>query len=360
MRIGILGAGQLARMLALAGSSLGHTFVFYDQIPKPSAAGLGTYIQGSFTDKNLLEKFASLCDVVTYEFENVPISTVKFLKTKLPVHPDVFALEQTQDRFLEKSLFKSLSIPTAHFEAVDSDDDLKRALQKVGYPAVLKARRMGYDGKGQCVIRSQTDAEGALARVGLVPCILEQFVSFTREVSIIAARARNGSLQFYPLNENVHVNGILDVTRVRKNDPLFEDAKELISKLLEHFKYVGVLTLELFDVNGKLVANEYAPRVHNSGHWTIDGSYTSQFENHIRAISTMPLKDVHLKDYAAMVNCVGWLPKRDDIIKIPGAYLHLYGKEIRPGRKVGHVNLYAKEFRKIEEMIAKVKQLKTI
>jgi len=338
VRIGVLGGGQLARMLALAGHPLGARFVTLDPAPDACAAAVSRRIAGGYDDRAKLEQFAGMVDVVTYEFENVPAESVAYLSEKLPVYPPARALAVSRDRLKEKTLFRELGIPTPEFRAVNSLDDLKEAARIVGLPAVLKCRTMGYDGKGQAVIKSAAGIEKAWELVGRVECVLEAFVAFTREISVIAVRNRAGDVKFYPVGENTHKNGILhhNIIASGTGDPMQKAAEDYGGRLLEHFGYVGVLALELFDVNGTLLANEIAPRVHNTGHWTIEGAATSQFENHIRAITGLPLGDTSAIGFSAMVNFIGALPNAADVLKISGAHFHDYGKAAKPGRKLGH------------------------
>ncbi|MDR2694242.1 MAG: 5-(carboxyamino)imidazole ribonucleotide synthase [Chitinispirillales bacterium] len=337
--IGILGAGQLARMLALAGLPLGLRFVTLDPAPDACAAALSTRIIGDYGDREKLERFAGMVDVVTYEFENVPAESVGYLAERLPVYPSPRALAVSRDRFTEKSLFVELGIPTPKFLAVDSLDGLKSAVCDIGLPAVLKTRTLGYDGKGQSVIKSDGDIDGAWASAGGAPCVLEAFVPFTREISVVAVRGRGGEARFYPVGENTHSGGILRHTVCRLGDPMQSAAEELASRLLKRFDYVGVLALELFDVGGKLTANEMAPRVHNTGHWSIEGARTSQFENHVRAAAGLPLGGTEAVCRSAMVNFIGMMPDAAEVLSVDGAHLHDYGKAAKPGRKLGHATV---------------------
>jgi len=341
VNIGVLGGGQLGRMLALAGYPLGHAFVFLDPAPE-ALLGIGEHLVAPPDDARALAELASRVDLVTYEFENVPVASARTLAARVPVYPSPEALEVSQDRFVEKTLFTRLGIPTAPFVAVDSREALDRALAEVGMPAVLKTRRLGYDGKGQAVLRSAGDVEGAWAALGGVPCILEGFVRFARELSILAVRGRHCVTVYYPLVENRHEGGILRRSLAPAPDlspALAADAERFALTLLEHLRYVGVLCLELFEVDGRLLTNEMAPRVHNSGHWTIEGAETSQFENHVRAVTGAPLGSPAPIGVAAMLNLIGGWPDPSAILAVPGTHLHLYGKAPRPGRKTGHVTV---------------------
>lgn len=338
-RVGIVGAGQLGRMLALAGYPLGLRFVFLDMSADAPGGQVGEIILGEFGDAKKLRALSERVDVVTFDVENVPVDAVRAGVTK-PFRPTVELLEKAQDRLQEKELFRSLGIPTPAFAKVDSLEELRNAIAGIGYPAVLKTRRLGYDGKGQRVLRSQGDLASAFAAIGNVPLILEAFVKFEREVSIIGVRRVSGDVRFYSLSENTHRDGILRYSVAPYDDSSLQAmAERHLEKLLTAFDYAGVLTIEFFVANGELIANEIAPRVHNSGHWTIEGAVTSQFENHIRAILDLPLGDTAANGYAAMLNFIGEIPPLEDVLAIPGAHYHGYGKEPRPGRKLGHATL---------------------
>ncbi len=341
-RVGILGGGQLARMLALAGHPLGMEFAFLDPAPDACAAAVARQVRGPYDDGAKLEELSAWADVITYEFENVPPPAVHLLELQQKrVFPPAQALAISRDRLAEKNLFTELGIPTPAFAAIESLEELQEAVRSIGLPAVLKTRTMGYDGKGQSVLRRSEDCTAAWERIQGRSAILEAFVPFTREVSLIAVRSSTGAEAFYPLTENVHREGILRISRPRRDDPRQAEAAAYARKILDRLQYVGVLALELFDTPRGLVANETAPRVHNSGHWTIEGAYTSQFENHLRAILGLPLGSTALRGAAAMVNCIGSLPAREAILAIPGAHYHDYSKEARPGRKVGHYTITA-------------------
>lgn len=341
MKVGILGAGQLARMIALAGYPLGVEFIFLDPAKDACANTLGTHLHGDYDDPALLARLAELSDVVTYEFENVPADVAHFLATHCEVHPSPNALAVAQDRLVEKNFFHSISIPTPSFAPIDSLADLTHAMATIGWPAIVKSRRMGYDGKGQALVRTPDDLPKAWEAMAGVPAVVEAFVPFEREVSIIAARSPNGEIVFYPLSENLHKGGILRVSTCKDGDPMQQQAEDYVTRLLEALDYVGVLALELFQVDGRLLANEFAPRVHNSGHWTIEGAETSQFENHLRAILSLPLGSTKPVGHAAMVNFIGGLPETAEVLAIEHAHLHLYDKAPRKGRKVAHATLRA-------------------
>jgi 5-(carboxyamino)imidazole ribonucleotide synthase len=339
MKVGILGAGQLARMIALAGYPLGLEFIFLDPSADACANPLGEHLHGDYNDLALLAQLAERADVVTYEFENVPADVADFLSSHTQVHPSPKALAVAQDRLVEKNFFNSIGIATPAYAAVNSLDELQAAMATIGYPAVLKSRTQGYDGKGQSVLRTAVDLAAAWTVLDGVPAIVEAFVPFSREVSVIAARNAAGEIVYYPLSENRHRGGILRVSECTTNDRLQVSAQVYVTRLLEALNYVGILALELFEVDGQLIANEFAPRVHNSGHWTIEGAQTSQFENHLRAITGLPLGSTAAVNKAAMVNFIGGLPPSADILSIPGVHLHLYGKEPRKGRKIAHATL---------------------
>jgi 5-(carboxyamino)imidazole ribonucleotide synthase len=342
--VGILGAGQLARMLALEGHRLGLHFRFLDPAPDASAASLGEMVTAEYDDLTALHPFSHGLSVATYEFENVPVQTARALEAHVPVLPRPVALQVAQDRVSEKQAFEALGIPSAAFVPVDARGDLDTAAARVGLPAMLKTRRSGYDGKGQVVVRAHADLEGAWKELGEGRLILERFVSFTRELSILGVRARDGSTSFYPLVENEHRNGILHTTLAPAplvSEALQQKAEGYLSSLMDELAYVGVLALELFQDGEELLANEMAPRVHNSGHWTLDGAECSQFENHLRAVCGYPLGSTAALGNAGMINLVGTLPPPARLLSIPGARLHLYDKAPRPGRKLGHVNVVA-------------------
>lgn len=343
MIVGIVGGGQLARMMALAGLPLGLRFIFLDPAEDACAAHLGEHLCGAYDDTELLSYMAEKADVVTYEFENVPASAIEFLSQHVPVYPSAHALATARDRLNEKTLFNELDISTAPFAAVNSREELDQAITSIGLPAVLKTCTMGYDGKGQALLRSPDDVDQAWAELGSVPLILEGFVNFEREVSIISVRGREGEIRFYPLSENVHRDGILHHSSSCPNDPMTRQAEEYAQRLLEKLDYVGVMALELFQSGDQLLANEMAPRVHNSGHWTIEGAVTSQFENHMRAVVGLPLGSTEATSYAMMVNFIGEIPNITQLLNEPTLHLHCYDKEFKPGRKVGHATLCADE-----------------
>ncbi|HET7587586.1 MAG TPA: 5-(carboxyamino)imidazole ribonucleotide synthase [Gammaproteobacteria bacterium] len=356
--IGIIGAGQLGRMMALAGYPLGLRFLFLDKSADAPGGQVGNIIVGGFDDPAKLAKLASQVDVLTFDVENVPVEPLAPIVEKTPLWPSINALETAQDRLLEKRLFVAQGLATPAFEPIDTLEELKAAVGKIGLPAVLKTRRLGYDGKGQRMLREPVDIDSAWSDLGGVPLILEQFIAFDREVSIIGVRSIGGECRFYPLSHNTHRSGILHHSIAPYVDAELQAKAEGHSRtLMEHFGYVGVLTIEFFVKDGNLIANEIAPRVHNSGHWTIEGAETSQFENHIRAVADLPLGDTKPVGHSAMVNFLGEMPPLDAVLKIPGAHYHDYGKSPRPGRKLGHCTLRAATR---EELDARLDQLRSI
>lgn len=355
MSIGILGGGQLGYMLALAGYPLGLRFRFLDPSPEAPVGRIAPRVTGDFSDRAALEKFAHGLEVVTYEFENVPVDAVHFLAKKVSVFPPPGALETAQDRLREKQLFEKLGIPTTEFASVPAPSDLEAALKKVGLPAVLKTRRMGYDGKGQWILKTQEDVRIAKEGLPRLPFIAERFVPFAREISVLAVRGKAGETAFYPLVENHHRKGILRLSLAPApsvSPQIQRAAEEAARMVLESLNYVGVLAIEFFEHDGELLANEMAPRVHNSGHWTIEGAVTSQFENHLRAINGFPLGSTTAIGSSAMINLIGEIPQPAKVLAIPSAHLHLYGKEPREGRKLGHVTLRAPSFDQLTSRFA--------
>jgi 5-(carboxyamino)imidazole ribonucleotide synthase len=354
MTIGILGGGQLGYMLALAGYPLGLHFRFLDPSPEAPVGRIANRVTADFNDQQALEKFSHGLEVVTYEFENVPVAAAKFLAERVPVYPPAAALEEAQERLREKRLFRKLEIPTTEFAEIAKRGDLDGAVKQVGLPAMLKTCRMGYDGKGQWLLRTAEDVEKARAELPDVPLILEKFVPFTRELSILGVRGRGGDIAFYPLIENHHLDGILRLSLAPAPNltaSLQQEAEDAARKVLEALEYVGVLCIEFFEIGGQLLANEMAPRVHNSGHWTIEGAVTSQFENHLRAILGMPLGSTAAVGVSAMINLIGEFPESADVLSVSNAHLHLYGKEPRAGRKLGHVTVRADQFEKLEQRL---------
>ena len=342
MRVGIVGGGQLGRMLALAGYPLDIRCTTLDPSTGSSASQVAPHIVGDYDDRDALARLAGASDVVTYEFENVPVESARFLRELAPIFPPPEALEAAQDRLAEKSLFDEVGMPTAGHVAVATPDGLREALRRIGVPAVLKTRRFGYDGRGQVVIHDPLLALDAWRAIGEAPAILERHIGFDRELSIVGARGRDGSTAFYPLIENRHREGILRTSFAPApvlTAGLQTTAEGYARAIMDRLGYVGVMAVELFQVGDGLVGNELAPRVHNSGHWTIEGAETSQFENHLRAVTGLPLGSTAVPGPSVMVNLIGEEPDPAAVAAIPGARLHLYGKEARPGRKLGHVTV---------------------
>ncbi len=357
--VGVLGAGQLGRMLALAGAPLGMRFVFVDPKADSPASTLGQHIVAEYTDAAALDELAKT-DVVTYEFENIPTAAVESLKERVAVCPPLRALSVARDRLEEKRLFSKLGIPTPRYMPVATPQALALAVKEVGLPCVLKTRTEGYDGKGQVVVRDGDEVAAIWAQIQGRLAILESFVSFSRELSVLAVRASNGSMRFYPLMENVHDRGVLRTSRCLAADAapaLQEQARSHATKLMGELDYVGVLALELFQVGEELWANEIAPRVHNTGHFSIEGARTSQFENHLRAITGLPLGETDAVSPCAMINCVGAMPSAEEVLAVPDAHLHDYKKAPRPGRKVGHVTVRAPDS---ETLSARLRQLEPL
>ncbi len=343
--IGILGGGQLGRMLALAGYPLGLKFKFFDPDPNAPAGHLAECVHKNYSDLDSLKAFAGSVDVLTYEFENIPVEAARALQGITPIYPSPEALEVSQDRLVEKTRLQSLGIVTAPFSAIDtSPGSIDHAVAAAGIPGVLKTRRMGYDGKGQSVVLTRDELQIAVSAMENSSLILEGFVPFSSECSLISVRSVSGEMKFYPLIQNVHHEGILRRSTVNPSgavlDPgLFEIAKNHATALMNDLNYVGILTIEYFVRNGALIANEIAPRVHNSGHWSIEGAETSQFENHVRALLDLPLGSTNPNGYIGMLNIIGELPDTAKILSTPGAHLHLYGKSPRPNRKIGHITV---------------------
>lgn len=342
MRIGILGSGQLGRMLAQAGIELGHSFAFYDPAASTATAGLGSVTEAPFEDRSALRQFASACDVITYEFENVPCESAHFLAGLKPVFPPPTALEVSQDRLTEKEFLQKLGIGTPRFQPASTEAELGDACAMLGYPCIAKTRRLGYDGKGQYRLNAPSDVPTAWRALGGAPLLVEGFVPFSRELSVIATRDQSGAIALYPLSYNVHINGILHRSEIPAPDVVTSVrslAYAAITKVLETLNYVGTLAIELFEVRGEILANEMAPRVHNSGHATIEGIETSQFSNHIRAVTGRSLGNTEPICRAVMYNIIGKVPDLREVNTLPNARVHLYGKAERAGRKLGHITL---------------------
>jgi 5-(carboxyamino)imidazole ribonucleotide synthase len=331
-----------------------------DHSPEAPAGQLTELLVAEFDDRAALERFASGLDLVTYEFENVPVQSARSLARMLPVYPPPEALEAGQDRLAEKTFFQGLGIPTPSFAEVNSPADLEQALSTLGLPAVLKTRRFGYDGKGQFLLKESQKRHAAWQALGGVPLLLEQFIPFERELSILAARGRAGETAFYPLVENLHRDGMLRRSIAPApglTAALQSQAESYAERVMSALDYVGVIAIELFQLEDRLLANEMAPRVHNSGHWTIEGAATSQFENHLRAVAGLPLGVTAPRGYSAMLNIIGAIPEARKVLEVEGAHLHLYGKAARIRRKLGHVTVVCDDARSLDEKIERLKQV---
>ena len=349
--IGILGGGQLGRMLAMAAARLGlKTHIYSDERAAPAFDVAAAHTVGSYADKDALARFAASCAVVTCEFENVPAETLQAAARVVPVFPPAKSFAVAQDRLIEKDFLTGLGIPVAPYAKVDTSEDLRAALSRVRVPALLKTRRFGYDGKGQILIRAEDEIPAALEAIGQAPALIEGVVLFEREISVIVVRGQDGALQFYDAVENVHQGGILAISRAPAHISQSSSvaARTIAGKVAEALSHVGVLCVEMFERAGErpeLVVNEFAPRVHNSGHWTLDACLTSQFENHVRAICGWPLGETARHSDAVMTNLIGAdVEKWREFAAEPGTSVHLYGKtEARSGRKMGHfTRLYPK------------------
>ena len=345
--VGILGGGQLARMLALSGAPLGLRFLVMDTEADACAGQFAPLLVGDYRDETALAEFASRVDVATFDFENVPSESAEWLAARVPVFPNPRALAVAQDRLVEKNLFRSLGIPVGDYAAVDSLAALRAEVERIGGACILKTRRLGYDGKGQFRIKSAADIDAAWQALGAqaesVGLIVEAFIPFQRELSVVAVRGRDGEFRTWPLTENWHVDGVLSASLAPAaiEGSLAAQAFAHAGKLAEALDYVGVFALELFCKDGEWLANEMAPRVHNSGHWTIEGAETSQFENHLRAVLGLPLGDTRMLGHACMLNWIGEMPDRNAVLAEASGHWHDYGKLPRSGRKVGHATLRA-------------------
>ncbi len=343
--VGILGGGQLARMMVLAGAPLGLRFVVFDPAADACAGQVAPLQVGAFDDQQALAEFADRVDVITFDFENVPAGSAQWLAQRRPVFPNPDALAVAQDRLSEKTLFQELGIPLPPFADIRSREELAARVAEFGTPCILKTRRLGYDGKGQFRIRGAADVDPAWAELGgqveRTGLILEGFVAFERELSVVAVRARDGEFRAFPLTRNWHVDGVLSASLApaQVTPAQHEAAIGHARRLAERLDYVGVFALELFCRDGELLANEMAPRVHNSGHWTSEGAETSQFQNHLRAVLGLPLGDTRMIGHACMLNWLGAMPEASAVLSQAGGHWHDYGKQPRDGRKVGHATL---------------------
>lgn len=347
-------------MLALAAYPLGARVTFLEPAPDAPMSSLATQICSAYDDPRALEQLARWSDVVTYEFENVPVASAQHISRFTKIFPPPDALRVSQDRLVEKTFFQSLNIPTPSFAPINSLPDLETAIARIGLPALLKTRRLGYDGKGQFLIRSQEDMTTAWHALGATNLILEQFIRFDEELAILGVRAFDGTCAFYPLVQNYHREGILRLSLAPApsiTSSLQNLAQDHARRILTALDYVGVLAIEFFRAGDNVLANEMAPRVHNSGHWTMEGAVTSQFENHVRAITGMPLGATEMRGYSAMLNFIGTLPDVNALLQLANAHIHLYDKAPRPGRKLGHVTLIATDKNKLDEQIGLVEGL---
>lgn len=357
-RVGILGGGQLALMLAESVRKLGVKCTVLDPNEQCCASTICEQIVADYDDPAALKQLAQCSEVVTYEFENVPATAAEIIRPLRPIHPNPDALGYAQDRHHERGMFRELGISIPQYRAVDDAQSLQDALKELGTPAILKARTLGYDGKGQVLINSTAAADEAFATIGSVPAIVDQFVAFARELSIIATRSVVGNIEYYPLSENVHRGGILRLSKAPARGVsagLIEQAQHAARQILERFDYVGTLAVEFFQIgsgdDATLVANEIAPRVHNTGHWTIEGAQTSQFENHMRAVMGMELGSPDPIGHSAMVNIIGDEPRPGALQSMPEAHVHMYGKAPRAGRKIGHVTLNAPSEQQLDALL---------
>lgn len=351
-RLGVVGGGQLGRMMALAAGPLGIRTLVLDPGEEACARHVAHHVLGAFDDPEAVEQLAESVDVATFEFENVPAESVARLSRSVPAWPPAGALAVARDRWSEKTLFRDQSIPLPPLARVDSQADLELAITTVGLPAVLKTRTLGYDGKGQAVLRSQADVTGAWSDLGEVPCVLEGFVEFDDEFSCIGVRNEQGDTRFYELVRNEHRDGILYKSVPQSDHPLQARAESYTAKVMSALDYVGVMAFEFFRCGDELVANEIAPRVHNSGHWTIEGAWVSQFENHVRAVCGLPLGSTGTRGPVVMLNVYGDRPDVMKLLALPGVAWHDYDKTPRAGRKIGHVTVQAADEATLSERVA--------
>lgn len=353
MRVGVIGGGQLARMLALAAPPLGVEMLALDPAPEACAGAIVPLRQAPFDDLAALHDFAVECEVVTFDFENVSAAGLQELESMRPVRPPARALALTQDRAQEKALFTRLGTAIAPYALITDLETLESARTAVAFPAILKTCRLGYDGKGQARVATPEGLDAAWAALGQVPCVLEQRVRFDRELSLVAVRGADGEMRSYPLVENIHADGILSVTLAPAvvSAALVLQAQSCAQDVADALDYVGVFAIEFFEVEGELLANEIAPRVHNTGHWSIEGAETSQFENHLRAVAGWPLGSTAARGVSCMLNWIGELPDRQRALAVPGLHWHDYGKTARDGRKVGHATITAETVRQLAERL---------
>ena len=341
MKLGIVGGGQLGRMMAEAALPLGVQTIFLDPQASACAADCGQLIRASYDDKQALTELCELADAITFEFENVTPDALAFVADNKPAYPPAAALQTARDRWLEKSMFQRLGIKTAKLAMVDDQQSLDAGVEQIGFPCVLKTRTMGYDGKGQKVLRTRDDVSGTFAELGSVPMLLESFVAFEYEVSCLGVRAKTGHSVFYPLVVNEHRQAMLHRSEPLQQSPLQMQAEAAVKAVMDELDYIGTLAFEFFVSGDDLIANEIAPRVHNSGHWTIEGSCCSQFENHVRAVLGLPLGSTETQVSVAMYNVIGKRPDLNSLLAVPGVHWHDYTKAERPGRKIAHITITA-------------------
>jgi len=350
--IGVLGGGQLGRMMAQSAADLDLAFRFLDPSPEACAAPLGEHIRAGYDDPDAVARFIEGLGAATYEFENIPAETTRAVAAKVPLRPSAKSIELTQDRLVEKNFIADTGASPAPFRNVESEADLDSALAELGRPAVLKTRRFGYDGKGQTLIKEDSPLDDARALARSAPCVLEGFIDFTRELSVVVVRTTAGETITYPVTENTHAAGILRVSTAPAAGRT-DDAARIATDIAAALDHVGALCVELFDTPAGLLVNEIAPRVHNSGHWTIDATNASQFENHVRAVADLPLAGHAQTAPALMLNLIGDLPGADAVRALdPAAHYHDYAKAPRPGRKVGHITLVGNDLADRAERLA--------
>jgi 5-(carboxyamino)imidazole ribonucleotide synthase len=355
MTVGILGGGQLGLMLGEAARNLGISCVFLDPSPDAPAKSVGAHIVASYDDQDSLRALAASCDVITFEFENVSAPALTFLTSMKPCFPSVDALIRTRDRISEKDWMQACGIPTASYRRVETPDDLAKAIDAIGLPLIIKTRTLGYDGKGQMTLSVASKAEEACLSLGGKNLIAEERIAFDRELSLISVRSTSGDIVHYPLVHNTHVNGILDTTIAPADgvkEVLQQKAQGYAQRLMNDIAYVGVMTIEFFEKDGTLIGNEIAPRVHNSGHWSIEGAQTSQFENHLRAITGMSLQPTSIETPCTMLNLIGTVADATALHDLPNVFIHVYGKSPRAGRKLGHVTIKGKDEETIKKVLA--------
>ncbi len=341
--LGVMGGGQLGRMLAMAAARLGVRTRVFDPSAEACAGDVAELVVGAYDNEGALARFCEGLDAATVEFENVPIDAVTFVQDRVPFYPNARSIAQAQDRLHEREAFRKAGLQTPRDGAVTNEQEIEVALRAMGSPAILKSRRFGYDGKGQAWIREPSDVPGAWERIGQRAALLDEAVSFQRELSLVMVRGRTGEVRHYAATENVHVDGILHTSRApaEVDASALNNLRQSVEAMLSSLDYVGVVAVEVFDCNGQYLVNEFAPRVHNSGHWTIEGAVTSQFENHVRAVMGLPLGSTDSRGHAGMVNLIGTVGEFKQQLACEGAQFHAYGKLPRDGRKVGHVTVCA-------------------